>query len=56
MEIGNGCCLINETWTVKEIEGVWGIPKGELTQFEATAWKKIYRRNAMEETNKSIYS
>jgi len=56
LEIGNCCCLINEPWTVEEIEAVWGIPMGELRQFEATAWKKIYMRNAREEVTKSLYS
>ena len=53
LEIGNCCCLINTPWTVKEIKAVWGIPMQEIRRFEATAWKKIYRRSGREEANKS---
>jgi hypothetical protein len=56
LEIGNCCCLINTPWTVEEIEAVWGIPMGEIKQFETMASKKIYKRNGREEANKLIYS
>jgi len=56
LEIGNCCCLINEPWTVEEIEAVWGIPKGELRQFEAMAWKKIYMRNGTGEATQLLFS
>jgi hypothetical protein len=41
---------------VEEIEAVWGIPMGELRQFDAMAWKKIYMRNGTEEATKSLFS
>jgi hypothetical protein len=56
LEIGNCCCLIDTPWTVKEIEAVWGLPKTEIRQHEATAWKKIYRRSGREEANRLLFS
>jgi hypothetical protein len=55
LEIGNCCCLINKPWAVEEIEAVWGLARAEIRRFEATAWKKIYRRNGRGEVNRSIF-
>ena len=56
VEIGNCCRLINTPWTVEEIEAVWGIPTREVRRVEATAWKKIYRKNGREEANTLTFS
>ena len=44
-EIGNCCCLINKPWTEEEIRSVWGLPMDEIVRHEATAWKKIQKKN-----------
>ena len=56
LEIRNCCCLIRKPWTVEEIEAVWGLPKAEIRQYEATACKKIYRRKEREEANRLLFS
>lgn len=40
-EVRDCCCLINEPWIVEEIEGVWGLPRGEIRRYERIVWKKI---------------
>ena len=54
--IRNCCCLVNESWTPKEIGDIWGLTRKRIKQCEAMAWKKIYSRNGREKVNRSIFS